>query len=100
MKKIIMYQKSIVNLDDKLVACFDYCCPVLNFSAWIREQAYNQFGIMVHDSSGIIKLDEVVQYHLYRDKSEWIREKMRNSIGNSPKYNEAIKIFKNISEEV
>ncbi len=80
MKKILMYKRSIANLDDDLVRHFDHHCKVINFSAWIREQAFKDFGLRIMRGEDIDELDEMVVRHLYRDKSEWLREKMRNSI--------------------
>lgn len=80
MSKIIMFGRSIADIDKSLMQDFDITCQVVNFAAWIREKAYEDFGLRLVSSEAINRLDEIVVENHYRDKAEWLREKMREAI--------------------
>lgn len=75
-----MHGRSIADIDTSLMREFDRICQVVNFAAWIREKAFEDFRIMLTSSEAVSKLDEIVVKNYYRDKAEWLREKMRNAI--------------------
>lgn len=75
-----MYTRHVAYIDKNLIGEFDNKCPVPNFSAWIREQAKQDFGLTITSEYGLSLLDEKVREHFYLDKTEWLREKMRNAI--------------------
>lgn len=77
MKKIIMYQRAIAYIDDDLMFAFDNAGKVINFSAWIRQQAHLDFNLTINGATDIDLLDQCVVARFYKDKSEWLREKMR-----------------------
>lgn len=78
--KILMYKKHIAYLDGDLLQAFEHHCKVVNFSAWIREQAHLDFGIRITGADDLEWLDEAVQDNFYTDKTEWLREKMRDAV--------------------
>lgn len=80
MGKIIMHGRSIADIDKPLMQAFDINCQVVNLAAWIRDRAFEDFGITLAHSDDIDRLDEIVVEHYYRDKAEWLREKMRYAI--------------------
>lgn len=81
--KIIMYRSHLAYIDPVLMAAFDHHCAVVNFSAWIRQQAQQDFGLVITNKEDLLALDEAVTEHYYSDKTEWLREKMRSAIHSS-----------------
>jgi len=63
-----------------LIQAFDSECPVPNFSAWIREQTKIDFDLVITSEYRLSLLDDKVREPFYMDKTEWLREKMRNAI--------------------
>lgn len=78
-----MYQTHIAYIDLELLSAFDSACTVPNFSAWIREQARRDFGLIITSQYELSLLDEYVREHYYLDKTEWLREKLRVAIRES-----------------
>lgn len=83
--KISMYQTHVAYIDRDLIQAFDELVAVPNFSAWIRKQAKEDFDLVITSRYELSLLDEVVREHYYTDKTEWLREKMRNAIKGSNK---------------
>lgn len=78
--KILMYQTHVAYIDRDLIQAFDELVGVPNFSAWIRKQARLDFDLEITSAYGLSLLDEKVRECYYSDKTEWLREKMRNAI--------------------
>lgn len=80
MKKLIMYQKAIAYLEDEMMYEFDKNCGVVNFAAWVRQKAKEDFDLEITSADDIEKLSAVCQSNWYKDKSEWLRNKIREEI--------------------
>ena len=75
-----MYQKAIAYLEDEMMYMFDKWCGVVNFAAWVRQKAKEDFDLEITSAVDIEKLDAICQMHWYKDKSEWLRNKIREEI--------------------
>lgn len=78
--KILMYGCHIAYIETRLLRAFDGKCPVMNFSAWIREKAHEDFGLTITNAQDIRELDTYVSEHFYADKTDWLRDKLRTAI--------------------
>lgn len=78
--KIIMYQKHLAYLDNDLVEAFDKHCSVVNFAAWVRKKAKEDFNLTITAGYDLTLLDNLVVRNYYTDKADWLREKMRTAI--------------------
>ena len=75
-----MFNRHLATVPSNLMRDFEHTCRIINFSSWIREQAYYDFGITVASTSDIDVLSEIVESNYYSNIGEWLREKMRNRL--------------------
>ena len=81
-KKIVMYGKHIAWLDNEMLEKFNIIInkDSKNIYQWIKEECKNDFSISLDNKEMIDILDSEVKKHLYKDKAEWIRTKIREEI--------------------
>jgi len=51
-----------------------------NRSQWIRDKIFEQFGYKISCPGDIADFENILEGYHYRDKSEWLRETVRQSI--------------------
>ena len=73
-------------VSEHLLNSFEYYCGVSDFSEWIKENVYSDFGISLTSPEMIKTLEGKVRDSLYENIGEWIKEKMRKTILTSKKY--------------
>lgn len=78
--KIKMFDKHLCNISKKFLRSFDIECRVINFSAWIREQAYIDFKINLLNAEDLLDFNEILEENNYENVADWLREKMRARI--------------------
>lgn len=78
--KITMYRTHLAYIDRSFMQAFDRHCRVVNFAAWIRQQAEEDFGLVITDAEDLVQLSELVTAYYYSNKTEWLRDKMRTAI--------------------
>lgn len=86
-KKIKLFQEHFAYLDADFIRAFENRTSIINIISFIKEQVYLDFGFYLECKEDVEKLDIVLEENFYKDKTEWLREKMRNRMKN------AIKIF-------
>lgn len=75
--KITMYRTHLAYIDRPFLQAFDQHCQVVNFAAWIRQQAEEDFGLVMTNADDLMQLSALVTARYYSDKTEWLRDKMR-----------------------
>lgn len=83
--KIKLYQSHFANISSDLMREFNSYAKVVNFTSFIKESFYNQFGFLIKIAEDIETVDKIVASYYYQDKSEWLREIMRNEIRKNKK---------------
>jgi PHD/YefM family antitoxin component YafN of YafNO toxin-antitoxin module len=63
-----------------LLTRFDEVCLFSNRTEWIKEKVKEDFGLSLKGKSDLLVLDNLVKNAYYIDKTDWLREKMRNEI--------------------
>ena len=86
--KIRLYGVHLAYVSQELLEAFDKYCPQANFSGWIKEKIYMDFGVLIGHPDQLENLDEMVKELYYDNVAEGIREKMRTDILNSEGYKE------------
>lgn len=84
--KIRMYGVHLFYAGEHLLNSFEYYCGILDFSEWIKESAYLDFGVLLASAESIKSLEKMVRGRFYENIGEWIKEKMRQLIFASDKY--------------
>jgi hypothetical protein len=73
--KIIIYGKHFAWIDRELLNKFDI--NVDNRTLWIKEEILNDFSISIDNRDSIDMLDMTLKEKGYKNKSEWLRERIR-----------------------
>ena len=81
-KKILMYGKHIAWIDSEMLEKLNVVINNNNktVNEWIKKQCENDFSISLNSKQAVDLLDYKVKEHLYKDKSEWLRAKIREAI--------------------
>lgn len=78
--KIKLFNTHFAWIYDSLLKHFDRINPELSRIDWIKRQAEKDFDIRLTEKSDIVLLDNLVKKSYYIDKTDWLREKMRETI--------------------
>lgn len=78
--KIKMFGKHLCNIKKTLMRDFDTTCRVVNFSSWIRSQAFRDFKLNLSNTDDLIEFNEILEDNHYENIADWLRETMRNEI--------------------
>ena len=52
----------------------------INIISFIKQSIYNDFDIYLDSEGDMIEFEKKLKEDFYKDKSEWLREKIRNEI--------------------
>ena len=79
-KKIKIFQKHFANIDDRLLYEFHHKTGIINIISFIKKSVFLDFEIYLTSEKDLETLDKYLADNFYKDKSEWLREKMRLEI--------------------
>lgn len=79
-KKITLYHKHFANIDTDFLYYFEQNTGIINMNTFIRESVYIDFYLYLEDAEDLKNLDILLIKNHYKDKTEWLREKMRNAL--------------------
>lgn len=82
-KKIKLFQKHFANIDEKMLHEFHVKTGIINIISFIKQSAYKDFEIYLNHESDMIIFEMTLKDNFYKDKSEWLREKIREEIRKS-----------------
>lgn len=82
-KKIKLFQQHFAYIDEEFLYEFYHKTHIINISSFIKRYAFKDFGIMLDNIDDISYLEEQLNNYFYKDKTEWLREKMRLAIQDS-----------------
>lgn len=87
--KIVIYGKHIAWIESDMLKNFNEILKIKGESRneWIKDQCFSDFSIELQDTNSIILLDKAVKDNLYNDKSDWLRDKIREEFRNFSKKN-------------
>lgn len=78
--KIKMFQRHFANIDAELLKEFNVKTGIINIIPFIKEIAYKDYGIYLEDIDSLRKFDNVIIKDYYRNRTDWLRVKMRDKI--------------------
>lgn len=81
-KKIKLFQRHFANIEECMLQEFHIRTGIINIISFIKQSAYNDFEIYLSHESDIIDFEKALKENFYKDKSEWLREKIRDEIKN------------------
>lgn len=79
-KKIKLFQKHFANIDEHMLHEFHMRTGNINIISFIKQSIYNDFDIYLDSEGDMIEFEKKLKEHFYKDKSEWLREKIRDEI--------------------
>lgn len=79
-KKIKLFQRHFANIEECMLQEFHIRTGIINIISFIKQSAYNDFEIYLSHESDMIDFEKALKENFYKDKSEWLREKMREEI--------------------
>lgn len=79
-KKIKLFQKHFANIDEHMLHEFHMRTGNINIISFIKQSIYNDFDIYLDSEGDMIEFEKKLKEDFYKDKSEWLREKIRNEI--------------------
>ena len=79
-KKIKLFQKHFANIDEHMLQEFHIRTGIINIISFIKQSAYNDFDIYLDSEGDMIEFEKKLKEDFYKDKSEWLREKIRDEI--------------------
>ena len=80
MSKIKIFQQSFANIDDDFLKLFHEITDEISIIIFIKKSVFKDYGFYLESIEDIEKLDECVNHDFYKNKSEWLKEKMRNEM--------------------
>jgi len=78
--KIKLFQKHFANVDADFLHTFSHQTGIINIISFIKKSCYDDFGFYLENKEDLVTLDEYLKHRFYKDKSEWLREKMRDEL--------------------
>ncbi|OUQ13880.1 hypothetical protein B5E87_04700 [Massilimicrobiota sp. An142] len=81
-KKIKLFQRHFANIEECMLQEFHIRTGIINIISFIKQSAYNDFEIYLSHESDMIDFEKALKENFYKDKSEWLREKIRDEIKN------------------
>lgn len=75
-----MFQVHFAWIDTEFLYNFEHTTGIISIIQFIKESSYKEFKIYLNEKSDIDVLDYELKQSGYKNKSEWLREKMRNEI--------------------
>lgn len=79
-KKIKICQCHFANIDAEQLCKFEQKTGIINIISFIKKNAYDDFGMHLTDKDSLETFDVLLKEAMYKDKTEWLREKMRNEL--------------------
>lgn len=79
-KKIKLFQEHFANVEADFLHDFEYITGIINIISFIKESCYEDFGIYLNSKEDLKEFETMLNKYYYKDKSEWMREKMRDEI--------------------
>ena len=79
-KKIKLFQRHFANIEECMLQEFHIRTGIINIISFIKQSAYNDFEIYLSHESDMIDFEKALKENFYKDKSEWLREKIRDEI--------------------
>lgn len=78
--KIKLFQQHFAYIDSNLLREFQYKTGIINIISFIKESAYHDFDIYLENEKSLKTFEKALKKYYYKDKSEWLREKIRNRL--------------------
>lgn len=78
--RIRLYGQHLAYIGIELYDKFLRNCKVLDYSAWVKEKSYTEYGILITDEDSINRLKEKVVEDDFEDVADWLRENMRKDM--------------------
>lgn len=79
--------RHIAYVNEALLHQFRTQLGVVNYIAWVREQAKKSFDITIATAEDLAELKSAVEYHHYDDIGEWLQDLMRTALRDHQKEN-------------
>jgi len=78
--KVLFRNVHVAYVNAALKARFQQLYGVRNYVAWVREEAYETFGLRLEEENGLRALQAAVSERYYGSVGEWLDEKMRQLV--------------------
>lgn len=79
-KKINMFQEHFANIEASFLWHFEQETRIINIIQFIKESAYKDFGIYLYTKEDMLIFEDFLSTFFYKNKTEWLREKMRQKL--------------------
>jgi len=80
MKKIKIFQQPFANIDDDFFKKFTLLTGEINIISFIKKSAFEDFDLYLNTSESLDKFDYYLEDNFYKNRSEWLKEKMRHKM--------------------
>lgn len=78
--RVFISNTHVAALDEELVLKFRHTCKIDNFTAWVREQAKSDYGIILSDKDSVVELNARVKEDYWPNIGNWLSQKMIRAI--------------------
>lgn len=80
-KKILLFNQHFAYLNRRFYEQFLNEFEMIDFTGYIKTCAKKQFGVILNNVDDVKQLNEEIEAYNYDSPSDWLREKMRSSLG-------------------
>lgn len=80
-KKILLFNQHFAYINRRFYDQFTNELGITDFTGYIKSCAKKQFGIILDSIDDVKSLNEEIEEYNYDSASDWLREKMRGSLG-------------------
>ena len=84
-KKIKIFQKHFAWINTNFLYKFEDETGIISIIPFARESVYTDFGFYLNTKADISYLESILKVHNYKNKAEWLCEKMRKKMNEKQK---------------
>jgi len=78
--KVIIYKHHFASVNTALKQAFQEKHHVVNYVAWVKEQIYLRFGLVLESADDFEAVESMLDTAYYRSAGEWLDEQMRKAL--------------------
>ncbi len=86
-KKVFLGNIHIAYVNVGLMSEFCRVLGIVNYTAWVRQQAFDTYGITLYSKSDLEHLQHCTENDYYDSVGEWLHDRMRTLLREAKKGN-------------
>lgn len=78
--RLRLYKEHLGYINPLFLETFQETCQVKRLNTWIKQRAYQEFGLYIESRADIAVLNQILAERFYENPAEWVKEMMRREM--------------------